>query len=65
MFLKLTAVAQKSGMPVSRLWSGLVAFLRARRQRARDRRALSRMNDHMLRDIGLTHSIYSPRDRAR
>ncbi len=65
MFLKLTAVAQKSGMPVSRLWSGLVAFLRARRHRARDRRALSRMNDHMLRDIGLTHSIYSPRDRAR
>lgn len=65
MFLKLTAVAQKSGMPASRLWSGLVAFLRARRQRARDRRALSRMNDHMLRDIGLTHSIYSPRDRAR
>lgn len=65
MYLKLTAVAQKSGMPVSRLWSGLVAFLRARRQRARDRRALSRMNDHMLRDIGLTHSIYSPRDRAR
>jgi uncharacterized protein YjiS (DUF1127 family) len=65
MFLKLTAVAQKSGMPVSRLWSGLVAFLRARRQRARDRRAISRMNDHMLRDIGLTQSVYSPRDRAR
>lgn len=65
MFLKLTAVAQKSGMPLSRLWSGLVAFISTRRQRARDRRALSRMNDHMLRDIGLTHSIYSPRDRAR
>ncbi len=65
MFLKLTAVAQKSGMPVNRLWLGLVAFLRARRQQARDRRAISRMNDHMLRDIGLTQSVYSPRDRAR
>lgn len=65
MLLKLTAVAQKSGMPLNRLWSGLVAFLRARRQQARDRRAISRMNDHMLRDIGLTQSVYSPRDRAR
>jgi len=65
MLLKLNAVAQKSGMPVNRLWSGLVAFISARRQRARDRRALSRMNDHMLRDIGLSHSVYHPRDRAR
>lgn len=65
MLLKLTAVVQKSSLPASRLWSGVVAFIRARRQRARDRRTISRMNDHMLRDIGLTHSVYSSRDRAR
>ena len=65
MLLKLTAVAQKSSLPVSRLWSGVVAFISARRQRARDRRALSRMNQHMLRDIGLSHFVCHPVDRAR
>ena len=65
MLLKLTAVVQKSGLPASQFWSTIVTTFRARRQRARDRRAISRMNDHMLRDIGLTHSVYNPRDRAR
>ena len=65
MLLKLNAVAEKSSLPVNRLWSGVVAFIRARRQRAHDRRILSRMNDHNLRDIGLSHSIYNSRDRAR
>ncbi len=65
MLLKLNAVAQKSSLPASRLWSNFVAFIRARRQRARDRRILSRMNDHNLRDIGLSRSGYSPVDRAR
>ena len=65
MLLKLTAVAQKSSLPVNRLWSSVVAFIRARRQRARDRRILSRMNDHALRDIGLGRSGYNPVDRAR
>ncbi len=65
MLLKLTAVVQKSSLPASWLWSGAVAIIRAHRQRARDRRAISRMNDHMLREIGLTHSVYSSRDRAR
>ena len=65
MLLKLTAVAQKSSLPVSRLWSIVVAFIRVRRQRARDRQILSRMNDHDLRDIGLSHSVYHSRDRAR
>ena len=65
MLLKLTAVVQKSSPPASRLWSTIVAFIRARRQRARDRRILSRMNDHNLRDIGLNRAGYNPRDRAR
>jgi uncharacterized protein YjiS (DUF1127 family) len=29
------------------------------------RKTLLNMDDHMLRDIGLTHSVYNPRDRAR
>jgi uncharacterized protein YjiS (DUF1127 family) len=65
MLLKLTAVAQKSSLPISRLWSGLVASLRARRQRARDLRILSRMSDHHLRDIGISRSVFNPIDRAR
>ncbi len=65
MLLKLTAIAQKSSLPASRVWSIILSYLRARRQRASDRRILSRMSDHHLRDIGLSHSVYSPRDRAR
>lgn len=65
MLLKLKIAVAKQHAPVNHVWSTIVAFIRARRQRARDRRAISRMNNHMLRDIGLTHSVYSSRDRAR
>ncbi len=65
MLLKLKIAAAKQHAPINHVWSTIVAFIRARRQRARDRRILSRMNDHILRDIGLSHSIYNPRDRAR
>ena len=65
MLLKLKIAATKQHAPVNRVWSSIVAYLRARRQRARDRRILARMNDHNLRDIGLSQSVYSPRDRAR
>jgi uncharacterized protein YjiS (DUF1127 family) len=65
MLLKLTAVAQRSSLPLGRLWLSLIAFLRARRQRARDRRILSHMSDHHLRDIGISRSVFNPIDRAR
>ena len=65
MLLKLKIAAAKQHAPVNQIWSTIVAFVRTRRQRARDRRILSRMNDHNLRDIGLSHSICNPRDRAR
>ena len=65
MLLKLKIAAARQHTPVNHVWSTIVAFFSARRQRARDRRAISRMNDHMLRDIGLTHSVYNSRDRAR
>jgi uncharacterized protein YjiS (DUF1127 family) len=65
MLLKLKIAATRQHAPVNHVWSTIVGFFRARRQRARDRRTLSRMNDHILRDIGLSHSIYNPRDRAR
>jgi uncharacterized protein YjiS (DUF1127 family) len=65
MLLKLKIAAAKQHAPVNQIWSTIVAFIRARRQRARDRRILARMNDHILRDIGLSHSVYTSRDRAR
>jgi uncharacterized protein YjiS (DUF1127 family) len=65
MLLKLNIAVAKQHTPINHVWSTVVAFLRARRQHARDRRAISRMDDHMLRDIGLTHSVYNSRDRAR
>ena len=65
MLLKLKIAAAKQHAPVNQIWSKILAFIRARRQRARDRRTISRMNDHILRDIGLSHSGYNSRDRAR
>ena len=56
MLLKLKIAATKQHAPVNPLWSTIVAYLRARRQHARDRRILARMNDHNLRDIGLDRS---------
>ena len=65
MLLKLKIAAARRHAPANHIWSTIVALLRARRQRARDLRAISHMNDHLLRDIGLSQSIYSSRDRAR
>jgi uncharacterized protein YjiS (DUF1127 family) len=65
MLLKLKIAAAKQHAPVKHVWSTIVAFIRARRQRARDRRILSHMNDHNLRDIGLSRAGYNPVDRAR
>ncbi len=65
MLLKLKIVATKQHAPVNQAWSTIAAFIRASRQRARDRRMLSRMNDHNLRDIGLNRTSYNPTDRAR
>jgi uncharacterized protein YjiS (DUF1127 family) len=65
MLLKLKIAATKQHAPVNQAWSTIAAFIRARRQRTRDRRVLSRMNDHNLRDIGLNRSSYNPTDRAR
>lgn len=63
MLLKLKIAATKQHAPVSQVWSTIVAYLSARRQRVRDRRILARMNEHNLRDIGLNRA--SPFDRAR
>ena len=63
MLLKLKIAATRQHAPVNHAWSTIVAYLRARRQRACDRRILTRMNDHNLRDIGLNRA--SPFDRAR
>lgn len=63
MLPKLKIAATRQHAPVNQVWSTIVAYLRARRQRARDRRVLSRMNDHNLRDIGLNRA--GPFDRAR
>jgi uncharacterized protein YjiS (DUF1127 family) len=65
MLLKLKIVATKRHAPVNQVWSTIAAFFLARRQRTRDRRMLSRLNDHNLRDIGLNRSSYNPVDRAR
>jgi uncharacterized protein YjiS (DUF1127 family) len=62
MLLKLKIAAARQHAPVSEIWSTIVTYVRASRQRARDRRVLSRMNAHNLRDIGLSRS--SPFDRA-
>lgn len=56
MLLKLKIAATKQHAPVNQVWSTIVALIRARRQRDRDRRILARMNDHDLRDIGLDRS---------
>ena len=63
MLLKLKIATTKHPAPVNQVWSIVVAYVHARRQRARDRRILARMNNHNLRDIGLNRS--SPFDRTR
>jgi uncharacterized protein YjiS (DUF1127 family) len=54
MFLKLTAVAAKPHLQVSQLWSAIAVHFRSCKQRSHDSRILSHMNDHNLRDLGLT-----------
>ena len=56
MLLKLKIAATKQYAPVSQVWSTIAACVRAHRQRTRDRQILSQMNDHNLRDIGLSRS---------
>ena len=65
MLLKLKIATTKHAVPVNQAWSTIVANVRTHRQRDRDRHILARMNDHDLRDIGLSHSGYNPVDRAR
>jgi uncharacterized protein YjiS (DUF1127 family) len=54
MLPKLNAVAIKPHVPVNRAWSALAAYFRQQRERSRDGRILSNLNDHDLRDLGLT-----------
>jgi uncharacterized protein YjiS (DUF1127 family) len=60
MLLKLKIAVAKPHAPVNQFWSIIITYVRARRQRARDRRILGHMNDHNLRDIGLNR----PRKRG-
>ena len=60
MLLKLKIAATKQYAPVNQVWSTIAACVWAHRQRARDRLILSQMNDHNLRDIGLSRSQGGP-----
>jgi uncharacterized protein YjiS (DUF1127 family) len=54
MLLKFNAVAAKPHLQVNQVWSAIAAYFRSRKQRSRDRRILLNLNDHDLRDLGLT-----------
>jgi uncharacterized protein YjiS (DUF1127 family) len=54
MLLKLNVAAAKRHAPAGRIWSTMVAYIRTRCQRSRDRHILMNMNEHDLRDLGLT-----------
>lgn len=54
--LKLKIAATKQHAPVNPVWSMISAYLRSRQQRTCDRRILRQMNDHNLRDLGLSRS---------
>jgi uncharacterized protein YjiS (DUF1127 family) len=56
MLLKLKIAVTKQHGQVNQAWSAIAAYFRSRKQRSRDHRILSQMNDHNLRDIGLTRS---------
>jgi uncharacterized protein YjiS (DUF1127 family) len=56
MLLKLKIAATKQHAPVNPVWSIIAAYLRSRQQRACDRRILQQLNDHNLRDLGLSRS---------
>ena len=57
MLLKINIATSKSSLPMNRAWQAIRAYFHSSLQCARDRRVLSEMNDHCLRDIGLTRSI--------
>lgn len=63
MLLKLKIAATKQYAPANQVWSTIAAYFRSRQQRARDRLILSQMNDHYLRDIGLSRSQGSTHHR--
>ena len=63
MLLKLKIADTKLHAPVNQIWSTIAALVRAQRQRTRDRRILSHLNESNLRDIGLNRA--SQFDRAR
>ena len=54
MLLKFTGVAAKRHLRVNQVWSAVAAYFRQQRERSRDRRILLNLNDHDLRDLGLT-----------
>ena len=64
MFLKLNAVAAKPHLQVNQVWSTIAAYFRQQRERSRDRRILSNLNDHDLRDLGLTRPQNDRPDRT-
>ena len=54
MLLKLKIAATKQHAPVNQVWSTIAAYLRSRRQRPATGKFSAHMNDHNLRDIGLS-----------
>jgi uncharacterized protein YjiS (DUF1127 family) len=64
MLLKLNAVAAKPHLQVNQVWSAAAAYFRQQRERSRDRRILRNMNDHDLRDLGLSRSQRSTYHRS-
>jgi uncharacterized protein YjiS (DUF1127 family) len=64
MLLKLNAVAAKPHLQVNQVWSTAAAYFRQQRERSRDRRILRNMNDHDLRDLGLSRSQRSTYHRS-
>ena len=49
---KISLFIAKSRIPVNQPWSAVSGYFFARRQRARNMRILSHMNDQNLRDLG-------------
>jgi uncharacterized protein YjiS (DUF1127 family) len=58
MVLKFSAVAAKPHLQVNQVWSAIAVYFRQQRERSRDRRILLNLNDHDLRDLGLTRPQY-------
>jgi len=54
MLLRFTAVAARPHLQINQVWSTVAAYFRQQIERSRDRRILLNLNDHDLRDLGLT-----------